>query len=212
MAAGEPQPAPVSAPQMPPQPPPSQPVAASAPAPAPVSAPQPPAPQPPAPQQPVYVIPPPKPVLPSWLVVLLVATVLIGAGWAGIHFLRPPANGARNETKMTAPGEAAKQAHPFARHLEIAGLRVTETPKQKLQIQMIVINHSSADLPDLNLEVRLRSTKSDPGAEPISTFKVRVPSLGGNASKELKAEASTKLRAYEFPDWQFLQADFDVQE
>lgn len=201
MAAPAPQPEAQPAVQPPQPPPPSRPVAPAAAA--------------PAPQQPTYVIPPPKQGVPSWVVVLLVAAVLIGAGWAGITFLRPSGQStadAKSETKMGAPGEATKQAHPFAKHLEITGLRVLETPKQKLQIQMIVVNHSSADLPDINLEVRLRSTKSDPDAEPISTFKVRLPSLGGNESKEVKAEAATKLRAYEFPDWQFLKADFDVQE
>lgn len=113
---------------------------------------------------------------------------------------------------MSTPGETKKQAHPFAKHLEITGLRVVETPKQKLMVQMIVVNHSAADLPELNLEVKLRSTKADPEAEPISTFKARVPGMGGYESAEVKAEAATKLRAYEFPDWQFLRAEFEVQE
>jgi len=145
----------------------------------------------------------------------MVAAVLIGAGWAGISFLRPSAeSGAETkaETKMATPGETKKQAHPFVKHLELTGLRVVETPKQKLQVQMVVVNHSAADLPDLDLEVRLRSTKADPDAEPISTFKVRVPGIGGYESTNVKAEAATKLRAYEFPDWQFLKAEFDVQE
>jgi hypothetical protein len=153
--------------------------------------------------------------MPAWAVVLIVATLLIGAGWAGITLLLPASKQASNsvqETKMTKPGEATKEAHPFAKHLEITGLRVIETPKQKLQMHMIVVNHSAADLPDITLEVRLRSTKADPGAEPISTFKVKVPAIGGYESKDVKAEAATKLRAYEFPDWQFLKAEFDVTE
>lgn len=153
--------------------------------------------------------------MPAWAVVLMVAAVLIGAGWAGIMLLGPgskPSTEAKSETKMAPPGEAKKQAHPFAKHLEITGLRVLETPKQKLQIQMIVVNHSAADLPDLNLEVRLRSAKAGAEDEPISTFKVKVPSIGGYESKDVKTEAATKLRAYEFPDWQFLKAEFDVME
>ncbi|MBL8179923.1 MAG: hypothetical protein JNK48_34905 [Bryobacterales bacterium] len=169
-----------------------------------------------APPQPTYVVPQPKQGLPAWAVVLLVAVLLIGAGWAGITYLRPSAGSSAaaptTETKMATPGETPKAAHPFAKHLEITGLRILETPKQKLQIQMIVVNHSAADLPDLNLEVRLRSSKADPSAEPVTSFTVRVPSVAGYESKEVKAEASTKLRAYEFPDWQFLRAEFDVKE
>jgi hypothetical protein len=85
--------------------------------------------------------------MPAWAVVLVVATLLIGAGWAGITLLLPGAKSAgdsKAETKMTKPGDAAKQAHPFARHLEVTGLRVVETPKQKLMVQMIVVNHSAA--------------------------------------------------------------------
>lgn len=150
--------------------------------------------------------------MPSWLVVLIVAGFLIAAGWLGITLLRPSGNAAstKAETKMTTPGEATKQAHPFAKHLEIAGLRVIESPKQKLEVHMVVVNHSAADLPELKLEVRLRSTQAKPEDEPISTFTVRVPGIGGYESKDVKADAATKLRAYEFPDWQFLKVDFDV--
>lgn len=185
----------------------SQPVAAAAPAPAPVAQ--------PVVSQPTYVIEAPKQGMPAWAVVLIVATLLIGAGWAGITLLLPGTKSGgdtKAETKMTKPGDAAKQAHPFARHLEVTGLRVVETPKQKLMVQMIIVNHSAADLPDLTLEVRLRSTKAAADAEPISTFKVKVPSIAAYESKDVKAEAVTKLRAYEFPDWQFLQAEFDVKE
>ena len=165
--------------------------------------------------EPTYSIPPPKQGPPAWIVVLIVAVVLIGAGWAGITFLRPGSGSAssdRSSTKMTSPVEATKKDHPFARHLEIAGFRVVETPKQKLQMHFVVINHSAADLPDMTLQVKLESSKAKPGDEPISTFKVKLPSMGGYESKEVKAEAPTRLRAYEFPDWQFLKAEFEVQE
>jgi hypothetical protein len=163
----------------------------------------------PAPQQETYIIPPPKSGLPSWAVVLLVAVVLIGAGYAGITFLRPGT--AKPDAKAAPAADAAKaQESPFAKHLEIAGLRVVESANRKLEVHLIVINHSAAELPELKLAVNLRPTTAAPDSEPISTFTVKVPPLGAFESKDLKAEAVTKLRAYEFPDWQFLKADFQV--
>lgn len=162
----------------------------------------------PAPRQETYLIPPPKSGLPSWAVVVLVAVVLIGAGYAGISFLRPGT--AKPDVKAAAAGEEAKQASPFARNLEIAGLRVVENAGRKLEVHLIVINHSAAELPELKLVVNLRPTTAAADSEPISTFTVKVPPLGAFESKDLKAEAVTKLRAYEFPDWQFLKADFQV--
>ncbi|MCZ2150513.1 MAG: hypothetical protein LC126_22400 [Bryobacterales bacterium] len=162
----------------------------------------------PAPQQETYIIPPPKSGLPSWAVVLLVAVVLIAAGYAGITFLRP--GPAKPDLKTVPAADAAKQVSPFARNLEIAGLRVVESANRKLEVHLIVINHSAAELPELKLAVNLRPTTAAPDSDPISTFTVKVPPLGAFESKDLKAEAVTKLRAYEFPDWQFLKADFQV--
>lgn len=157
------------------------------------------------------MVPPPKSGLPSWLVVVLVAIVLIGAGYAGIQFMNGRnAGGSEAKSATKAPVVDAAKAHPFARHIEITGLRVVETPKQKLQVQLVIINHSAADLPDLKLRINLRSSKAKPGEDAISSFPISVRGLAAYESKEIKADAATRLRAYEFPDWQFLQADFEV--
>ncbi len=68
---------------------------------------------------------------------------------------------------------------------------------------------------DTVVECRRAATAAEKAAaadEPISTFKVKVPGIPGYESRDVKTEAATKLRAYEFPDWQFLKAEFDVQE
>lgn len=148
--------------------------------------------------------------MPGWVMVLVVAVVLIGAGYAGISFLRPGTS--KPDAGKAAPvaADAAKQVSPFAKYLEIAGLRVVENANRKLEVHLIVINHSTAELPELKLAVNLRPTTAAPDSDPISTFTVKVPPLGAFESKDVKAEAVTKLRAYEFPDWQFLKADFQV--
>jgi hypothetical protein len=164
--------------------------------------------QPPPPQQ-TYLIPPPKSGLPPFLVVLIVAAVLIGLGYIGITFLRP-GSGSSAATTAKADDKSDNPPNPYAKSLEIAGLRVIEGAKQKLQVQMVVINHSNAELPPLKLHVSLRLNNGKADQEPISTFDLKLPSIGPFDSREVKAEAVTKLRAYEFPDWQFLKADFEV--
>jgi hypothetical protein len=150
--------------------------------------------------------------MPAWLVVLIVAGVLIGAGYAGIRFMSGPSTGEAVKEQTASKGEEAKgaQPNPFAKYLEIAGLRVSEDPKKKLQVQMVIVNHSGAELPNLKVKVTLRTTNAKPDADPISTFTVNVPPVAAVSSVEVKATATTKLRAYEFPDWQFLKADFEV--
>jgi hypothetical protein len=110
----------------------------------------------------------------------------------------------------TAGAAVTPNAHPLGKHLEISGIRVTETGNRRLQVRMVVVNHSAAELPDMKLAVSLRSVKAAPGDEPVSKFNVTLPSLGAFQSVDVKADTATKLRAYEFPDWQFLTADFEV--
>ncbi len=160
-------------------------------------------------------LPPPSQGLPSWAIVLLVAALLIGAGYAGITYFSGSSGSGAAEDKRRDKMEPVAQdaaANPFAKHLELTGIRVAETRDRKLQVRMIVINHSGAELPDLNLAVALKSTGAKPGDPPITQFKVKLPMIGAYESRELKADATTKLRAYEFPDWQFLRADFEIVE
>ncbi|MBL8212911.1 MAG: zinc ribbon domain-containing protein [Bryobacterales bacterium] len=194
-------------------------------APLPGSAPPPPAPPPPpVSHRPLPVKdafsnapppPPPSQGLPSWAIVLLVAALLIGAGYAGItYFSGSPGTSATEDKRRDKMEPVTKDAaaNPFAKHLELTGIRVAETRDRKLQVRMVVINHSGAELPDLSLSVALKSTGAKPGDAPITQFNVKLPNIGAYESRELKADATTKLRAYEFPDWQFLRADFEIIE
>ncbi len=110
----------------------------------------------------------------------------------------------------SAPGAAAS-AQPavsdvILKNVEVTGLRLTEDAKQKTFIELVAVNHSAADLGDISATVALRSA-GNKDAEPIATFPLKV-SLGPFESKDVKMPVTTKLRAYEFPDWQFLRADF----
>lgn len=160
--------------------------------------------------------PPPSQGLPSWAIVLLVAALLIGAGYVGINYFGGSSSStadtdAKRRDKME-PVTKGATGNPFAKHLELTGIRVAETRDRKLQVRMVVINHSGAELPDLNLAVSLKSSEAKAGDPPITQFNVKLPTIGSYESRELKADATTKLRAYEFPDWQFLRVEFEIIE
>jgi hypothetical protein len=158
-----------------------------------------------------------KPSVPGWLIALLVALVLVGAG-AGAYFYLLPSSQSKSaptaaaspfESPASAPSPAAK-AHPFAKFIEIAGFRITEDARQKAQIRYLVVNHSGAELPDLTLTITLKTSTAKPEDKPLAVFPAKAVRLGPYESRDLEASVKTELRAYELPDWQFLRAEFEI--
>jgi hypothetical protein len=115
----------------------------------------------------------------------------------------------RSAIALEQPGTAgsSQQAHPLAKHLEIAGVRVTESKPQTAKIQFVVINHSAADLPDLKLHVSLRATS---GGAAEFEFPVDLESIGPFESREMTRTLKTNLKPYELPDWQLLRPEFRI--
>jgi hypothetical protein len=122
-----------------------------------------------------------------------------------------------------APQPAAKQAipevtgpatttskHPLAKYIELAGFRLAEAKPGQLEVKFVAINHSEADLGDLELTIRLKTTAAKPDDPPVAEFKAKVPSLGPLEIKDITGTVNTKMRIYELPDWQFLHAEFDI--
>ena len=109
------------------------------------------------------------------------------------------------------PGPAATSGkHPLAKYIELAGFRLTLEKGGQLKIKFSAINHSDADLPDLGVHVRIITTATKEGEPPVTEFDAMVPGLGPHDDHDVEAMAATQLKAYEFPDWQFLRADFDI--
>jgi hypothetical protein len=198
----------------PPPPPPPSPVAA-APPPPPAYAP---APQlaysgPPSFQSSATAAPVPGRTM-SPTVVAILAAVGMAALLAVLYLFILPKGGSAQKAaeapKLEAPSTPATAGagskHPLAKHLEVAGVRLTHTGKGRVDIQYMVINHSAADLPDLTLNVAIRS-----GDKVFFEFPAKVPSLGPFESKDLKASVTTDLKPYELPDWQMMRPQFTVQ-
>jgi hypothetical protein len=100
--------------------------------------------------------------------------------------------------------------NPMGKDIELSGFRISEGSDGKLKVRMVAINHGDADMGDVILKVGLSTTAAKPGDPPIAEFTVKVPSFGPQDVKDVSAEAVTKLHRFEFPDWQFLRAVFDV--
>ena len=132
---------------------------------------------------------------------------------AGALFLNACSSAPSDNAKKTeTPARVAASSNPAARHLELAGFRVTERTPGKLEIQFGVVNHSDADLGDISLDVALKTTTSKDTDPPLVAFTTKVAAVGPQELKTVSVEVPSKLRPYELPDWQFLKADFKLIE
>lgn len=143
--------------------------------------------------------------------VLLLACVLAAALLTGCSSAPAP------DTKATKQAGAPLAVtsviagnNPLAKYLEVAGFRVTEGGAGKLTVKFAVINHSDADIGDLTMKVKLTTTAAKPEDPPIAEFEAKVNGLGPQEVKDAVGTATTKLRVYELPDWQFLKADVEI--
>ena len=152
---------------------------------------------------------------PGWALTLIFALGFLALG-VGAYYASQRLLGKKHATASSLEEPSAETAAPLAkpslltRYIEITGLRLTEDASQKAAIQFIVVNHSGAEVADLEGTVELRETTAQPDDPPMGTFSFKVASLGPYEARDIKATVQTKLRAYELPDWQFLKADVKV--
>ncbi len=178
--------------------------------PAPVPSPKPAAPAPPPPH---YAVAPPSGGMPTWLLAILFAFAFVGVG-AGVYFAVQyfKGGGAQAAPATAAAAQAPVPAgtSPMQKYVEVAGIRFVESPKHELEARFIVINHSDADIANLGGTVNIfgRTAKAD--EEAAGTFPIKVPSLLPNESKEVTAPLTTRLKPYELPDWQNLDARVQI--
>jgi hypothetical protein len=150
--------------------------------------------------------------LPGWLISLLVTAVALGGGYFLYNNVLSDGSGqaaAAPKEQAEVQGAASASAHPYAKVIELAGLRFTEE-RGKNRIQFIVINHSSGELDSFNMVVSVSTTAAKPGDAPLTSVSVKVDSLGPWESKEMTVPVDTRMKAYEMPDWQFLKAAFEI--
>lgn len=106
----------------------------------------------------------------------------------------------------TATAATPTSAHRYAKFIELSGFRITEDARKRPTVTTAVTNHSGADIGDMDLKVTLKT----PDGKEIGTASLKASGLGPFKSVDASGPLVTKLRAYEFPDWQFIRAEFEI--
>ena len=179
---------------------------------------QPPAYQQPQPvyQQPVVprtFAPQPSRGLPTWLLTVLFAFaflgVVLGIYWV-VGYFRSPSQAAAPPAQVESPAaKPVAKTSPLQKYVEISGVRWSEDAKKKIVVKFTVTNHSDADLTGLagNVTIWGRTQKSEEDAVGTFSFAANVPP---QSSQEVSATLNTKLKIYELPDWQNVNADLQI--
>ena len=159
-----------------------------------------------------YAAPPPHAGLPTWLLAVLFAFAFVGVG-AGVYFAVQYFRGgtqAASTPAVTVPAKGQAKPNPLQKYVEVSGIRFVETPKHEPEARFVVINHSGADITDLAGTVNISGRTAKSEEEAAGTFSFKMASLKPYESKEAVAPLSTKLKAYELPDWQNLSAEVQI--
>jgi hypothetical protein len=151
--------------------------------------------------------------IPTWLMTVVFAAIagallyglysLVGSGHTGSQAAAPPA-------AVENPAAAKAGANsPLQKYIEISAIRFVEGPKKNIAVKFTVTNHSDADATGLagTVKILARTQKSEEDAVGTFSFTADVPA---QASKEVTAPLSTKLKMYELPDWQNVFTDVQI--
>jgi len=143
-------------------------------------------------------------VLPTWLLTLLFAFAFLGVG-AGVYFVVHYFRGgtpAAATPVESVPARTPANPNPLQKYVEVSGIRFVETPTHETEARFVVVNHSGADITDLAGTVNIWGRTAKAEEEAAGTFNFKLESLKPYESKDAVAPLTTKLKAYELPDWQ----------
>jgi hypothetical protein len=151
--------------------------------------------------------------MPTWLLTVLFAFaflgLVLGIYW-GIGYLRNPSQAASPPAQVESPAaKPVAKTSALQKYVEISGIRWGQDAKKKIIVKFTVTNHSNADLAGLagNVTVWGRTQKSEEDAAGTFSFTANV---GPQAAQEVSAPLNTKLKIYELPDWQNINADLQI--
>lgn len=110
----------------------------------------------------------------------------------------------------SAPIQQTTSNHPYAQYIELAGFRLGELEPGTLEVRFAAINHSEAELGDVQLMVRLFTNVAGPDDPPVAEFNASIEDWASREVRDVTATTTTELRVYELPDWQFLRPEFEI--
>lgn len=155
--------------------------------------------------------PPEKSGLPTWLMAILFAVgliVLIGGVYWLVDGSKSSSSSASNASATPAK---AVSSDPLTAAVEVTGIRFIDDPKHKdkVLVRFLVVNHSSADLNGITVDVQCFAGGQKNAASQMGEFKF-VDNLAPYQSHEVSVPFATKLKVYELPDWQALSTTITV--
>ena len=143
------------------------------------------------------------------LVTVGVAAVLLGAGYFVWARAERGEKAAAAEAKAGLENVAgSRSTHPLAKQIEVTGLRLRIPKPGQAEVQLVVVNHSAAEIAALSMDVVLVAKGT---TKEVAVFPVTVKRLSPFGSSEVTAKAKTLVSAIDLPDWQFLEAKVVVQ-
>jgi hypothetical protein len=164
-------------------------------------------------QPPAAWAPPPEQTgRPMWLMVVGSAVaflLVIGAIYYGVEHYG--SSNPAEKAGLENPANASKQkvSNPLQKYLEVVGIRMM-TENKKPVAKFLVVNHSGAEITNLQASVTLWASTSRSEEDSIGSFSFSIPSIGADGSKELTEPLKTKLKMYELPDWQNATAEIQI--
>lgn len=150
--------------------------------------------------------------MPAWLAAVLTLAVIGGGLFLLYRYLSSNRGGAPAAQK-TAPFETPQQqgsAHPFAKYVEVTGVRLLEGPDKKLMTRFVVVNHAPAELAGFRLRITLEAANAAPGEAVIAVVEAAPGTIPAHGVKDMEAPLVTHMRVYELPDWQFVRARVEI--
>lgn len=138
---------------------------------------------------------------------VLLTIALVGLAFYATRYFRDRGQASAapgTVSKLEQPGAPATSSHPLAKFLEVTGIRLTEEKGRRFA-RVLVVNHSSASLPDMQLRIYIKAANRE-----ITDFPVTLSSLAPYETRDLATEVKVGLKPYEMPDWNMTQATFDI--
>lgn len=168
----------------------------------------------PAPAPAAWTLPPERTGPPMWMMIvgsaLAFLLVIGGIYWAVQHFSGGSSTPAE-KAGLENPADASKQkvSNPLQKYVEVVGIRML-SEKGKPVAKFVVVNHSAADISNLQANVTLWASTSRSEEDSVGSFSFDIGNLAANESKEMTEPLKTKLKMYELPDWQNATAEIQI--
>jgi hypothetical protein len=168
----------------------------------------PPQPSPPVPQ---YHAAPPE-AKSTWvrdlLITVGVAGVLLGAGYLVWNRMDKGEAGSASSPELEKVTAANAKAHPLSKHIELTGFRLREPKPGRVEVKLVLVNHGAAEIANLQMQVVLIAKGTE---KQVAAFPLAAKKIAPFSSAELTTLVNTSMRAYELPDWQFIEPRFSIE-